>query len=64
MINAPPVITELEQLQAPLEGAAQERVQKEINYLQSHRERLDYATAQTKGGPMGSGAMTSTCRQY
>ncbi len=41
------VITALEQLQARREGAAQERVQKEVNYLQSHRERLDYGTAKT-----------------
>ena len=58
------VITELEQLQGRLEGAAQERVQKEINYLQSHGERMDYGTAKKKGEPLGSGAMESTCRQY
>ena len=39
-------------------------MQKEINYLHSHRERLDYATAKKKGEPLGSGAMESTCRQY
>ena len=58
------VITELEQLQGRLEGAAQERVQKEVNYLQSHRQRMDYGTAKKKGEPLGSGAMESTCRQY
>ena len=58
------VITELEQLQARLEGTAQERVQKEVNYLQSHRQRMDYGTAKEKGEPLGSGAMESTCRQY
>jgi len=58
------VITELEQLQERLEGAAQERVQKEVAYLQSHRERMDYGTAKKKGEPLGSGAMESTCRQY
>ena len=58
------VITELEQLQERLEGAAQERVQKELTYLRSHRERMDYGTAQKNGEPLGSGAMESTCRQY
>ena len=58
------VITELEQLQARLEGAAQERVPKEVNCLQSHRERMDYGAAKKKGEPLGSGAMESTCRQY
>jgi hypothetical protein len=58
------VITELEQLQARLEGARAQTVQKEVNYLQSHRERMDYGTAKQKGEPLGSGAMESTCRQY
>ena len=54
---------ELEQLQGRLEGAAQESVQKEVNYLQSQRERMDYGTAKAKGEPLGSEAMESTCRQ-
>lgn len=59
------VITELEQLQGRLRpGPPAEAVQREINYLQSHRERMDYGTAQQQGEPMGSGAMESTCRQY
>ena len=58
------VITELEQLQERLEGAARETMRKEVNYLQSHRARMDCGTAKTKGEPQGSGAMESTCRQY
>lgn len=58
------VINELEQLQARLQGARAETVQKELAYLQSHRERMDYGTAKNKGEPLGSGAMESTCRQY
>jgi hypothetical protein len=58
------VITELEQLQARLEGASAEVVRKEVGYLRSHRERMDYGTAKDKGEPLGSGAMESTCRQY
>jgi len=58
------VITELEQLQPRLESAARETVAKEINYLQTHRERMDYGTAKVRGEPLGSGAMESTCRQY
>ena len=57
------VITKLEQLQRRLQGATQAKVQKELNYLQSHRERMDYWTAKKKGQPLGSGAMESTCRQ-
>src|SRR3974390_972185 len=58
------VITELEQLQGRLEGVQAQAVQKELTYLQSHRQRMDYGTAQQKGEPLGSGAMESTCRQY
>jgi len=58
------VITELQQRQARLEGASAEVVQREVSYLQSHRERMDYGTAKQKGEPLGSGAMESTCRQY
>jgi hypothetical protein len=58
------VITELEQLRPRLEGTAGEQLEREINYLQTHRQRLDYGTAQARGEPLGSGAMESTCRQY
>jgi len=58
------VITELEQLQERLEGTQAQAVQKEVTYFQTHRERMDYGTAQQKGEPLGSGAMESTCRQY
>lgn len=58
------VITDLEQLCDRLEGAAREPVEKEVKYLQTHRERLDYGTARQRGEPLGSGAMESTCRQY
>jgi len=58
------VITNLEQLRDRLEGATRQSVEKELNYLQTHRERLDYGTARQKGEPLGSGAMESTCRQY
>src|SRR5580704_1526090 len=58
------VITDLEQLRERLEGPAREQVEKEVNYLQTHRDRLDYGTARQRGEPLGSGAMESTCRQY
>ena len=47
-----------------MEAAAREKVEQEAAYLQTHRDRLDYGTAKTKGEPLGSGAMESTCRQY
>jgi ssDNA-binding Zn-finger/Zn-ribbon topoisomerase 1 len=39
-------------------------IQSELNYLESHRERMDYAAARRAGEPQGSGAIESTCRQY
>ncbi len=58
------VITDLEQLRDRLESPAREQVEKEVNYLQNHRHRLDYGTARQRAEPLGSGAMESTCRQY
>jgi hypothetical protein len=58
------VITELEQLRPRLEGSPGEHLEREINYLQSNRQRLDYGTAKARGEPLGSGAIESTCRQY
>ncbi|HEY6182739.1 MAG TPA: hypothetical protein VIW67_10860 [Terriglobales bacterium] len=58
------VITELEQLQQRLEETAQGKVEKEVNYSQTNRERMDYGTAKERGEPLGSGAIESTCRQY
>jgi len=58
------VITELDQLAQRLEGPVREQVEKEVNYLQTHRDRMDYGTARQRGEPLGSGAMESTCRQY
>lgn len=39
-------------------------MQAERNYLDNHRDRLDYKGAQENGEPLGSGAMESTCKQY
>ncbi|MCW5556190.1 MAG: ISKra4 family transposase [Verrucomicrobiae bacterium] len=58
------VITELEQLRERVEGAAREVVAREVGYLQTHGERLDYGTARQKGEPLGSGPIESPCRQY
>jgi len=58
------VITDLEQLRERLENPARQQMEKEIHYLQTHRDRMDYGTAHQRGEPLGSGAMESTCRQY
>jgi len=55
---------DLEALLKRLRGERREAVQSGVDYLASHRERLDYDVARRRGEPLGSGAMESTCRQY
>jgi len=38
-------------------------LQREIAYFQTHREHLHYQELAAKGGPIGTGAMESTCGQ-
>ena len=58
----------IEQSQGLLEGledvSAREAAEKELAYMESHRERMDYDQAIGQGEPLGSGAIESTCRQY
>jgi hypothetical protein len=58
------VITELEPLRERVEGTAREPVERGRACLATHRERLDYGTAQKQGEPLGSWAMESICGQY
>jgi hypothetical protein len=58
------VIEELDEVLGQLRGARRAAVQVERNYLEHHRDRLDYRGAQARGEPLGSGAMASTCKQY
>ena len=51
------------QLRERWEGPVGQPVEKEVNYLPTHRDRLDDGTARQRGEPLGSGAMESTCRQ-
>lgn len=58
------LLTNLRPLTKRLRHKKRQAVENELNYLESHRERMDYATARRAGEPQGSGAMESTCRQY
>lgn len=62
--QAPKVIRALEELLPGLDRAHSPVVEREIKYLQSHQNRLDYKEAHRRGEPIGSGAIESTCRQY
>ena len=57
------VITELAQLRSRLAGSAGDHHERDIDYLQTHRERLDYGTAKPCSEPLGRGAVESTSPQ-
>lgn len=58
------LLNDLHTLAKRLRNKKRQAVERELNYFESHRERLDYAAARKAGEPQGSGAMESTCRQY
>ena len=55
------VIHQLEEILPAPEAAA--TVQREVNYLREHQERMDYRAGARRREPIGSGAIESTCRQ-
>jgi hypothetical protein len=58
------VIAELELVTKRLRAKRRAAARSELEYFQTHRERLDYHVAKKRGQPRGSGAIESTCRQY
>jgi hypothetical protein len=58
------LLNSLQTVAKRLRAKKRQAVQAEINYLQSHAQRMDYGAARRAGEPLGSGAMESTCRQY
>lgn len=58
------LLKDLHTLAKRLRKRKRQAVESELNYLESHRKRMDYAAARRAGEPQGSGAMESTCRQY
>jgi hypothetical protein len=58
------LIQDLRAVAKRLRKKKRQAVASEVAYLESHRERMDYAAARRAGEPQGSGAMESTCRQY
>jgi len=58
------LLKDLRALAKRLRQSKRQAVESELSYLESHRERMDYAAARRAGEPQGSGAMESTCRQY
>jgi len=62
--RTPSLLNDLHTLAKRLRKKQRQAVAAEVAYLESHRERMDYAAARRAGEPQGSGAMESTCRQY
>jgi hypothetical protein len=58
------LLSDLKALAKRLRKKKRQAVVAELNYLENHRERMDYGAARRAGEPLGSGAMESTCRQY
>jgi len=60
------VLHTLEALPAQRQAAGlsfSDLLQRELAYFQTHREHLHYQALAAKGGPIGTGAMESTCGQ-
>lgn len=57
------VITQLEDLQPSLAGAAAKATGQAIEYYSNNRQRMKYKQARKDNEPVGSGAIESTCRQ-
>src|SRR5512146_2558361 len=62
--RAASLLNDLHTLVKRLRKKKRQAVESELNYLESHRERMDYGAARRAGEPQGSGAIESTCRQY
>ena len=58
------VISKMEEALEHLSNERREALEKEIKYMDGHRERMDYDQAHERNEPLGSGAIESTCRQY
>ena len=58
------VIAELQAVTRRLRSKRRATAQSQLEYFQTHRDRLDYGNATKRGQPLGSGAIESTCRQY
>ena len=62
--RSPKVIAELQQVTQRLRAKRRAVAQAQLEYFQTHHQRLDYGLAKQRGQPLGSGAIESTCRQY
>jgi len=57
-------IESLQELRSQIPSEQRKALDKQIDYLQANQHRMDYADAQKRQEPLGSGAIESTCKQY
>lgn len=58
------VLKDLRTLAKRLRRKKRQVLEAQLGYLESHRQRMDYGVARSRGEPLGSGPMESSCRQY
>jgi ribosomal protein S27AE len=61
------VIHGLQEMRETLEDltrAQRKAINREVEYFEEHKLRMDYKTGKALGQPVGSGAIESTCSQY
>jgi hypothetical protein len=56
------ILADLEAEKRRRRGKKRERIEEEIRYMESARERMDYARFRREGWPIGSGAVEGTCK--
>ena len=54
----------IEEIEADERDDDEKTVLREWNYFASHRDHLDYGSKASRGLPIGSGCIESTCKQY
>lgn len=58
------VLNSIEEAIQESDVARGERLKKERGYFKENQKRMDYASGEKRGEPLGTGAIESTCRQY
>jgi hypothetical protein len=58
------VVETIADLARAAEPANREELEREANYFRTHKNHLDYEKGASRGEPIGSGAIESTCRQH
>lgn len=58
------VVETIADLARAAEPSHKEALEREAGYFESHKDHMDYEKGASRGEPIGSGAIESTCRQH